>query len=889
MKKVLFWIFFVSLFLVTTITVVLHVYEDEINQYAIDELNDYLKTDVTVRHMEVSIFHSFPNASIEFENVFIADAFETVESNDTLLFAEKLYFHFNLWNVISGDYKVNRLSMHNGQVNLRTTSTGDVNYAILKENEDTVESENDNFRFLIELMKLENIDFALLNQSTNQDYQLKIKNARIAGDFAATTYQLKAEGDMQIERIKSNSLTLISNKTASLNLGLDINTEQQSYRFNQGDLNVDEMKFNLTGAIDSSAIDLNLVGQNIEIAQLMKSVLSNDAETGKQYEGEGTFNFMGKIMGPISRVEMPSITADFSISNGSLVERKSQLKIYDIGIVGSYGNAFGGRTEQMNLKKIELKLLNSHLKGTAHIDDFAQPILSTKANGNLDLAAFHRFFGFQTVEEISGNVKLDIACSIRFFDPEYRKDKFEILSSNGNFTLSSVALKSSLSPLRFSNISGEVIVKEKDAAVKDFLIKTSKSDLLFNGALKNLLAYIDGSGSLGMIASLESDRLVLNEFIGTSNPVQETGPLTKFELPGNLNLNLELKLKNFDWDNHNFTDISGQFLLANKKVNVNQMRLKTLGGAVFGNLALTNGLDQGNIIEGVINFSGINVKKLFAEWDNFQQSTITDKHLSGIADGKIDLLLLFNPYFSLIEEQIFALSDIRIMNGELNNLETMKSVTDYMRSNNALKLMLNKHIDRFEEKLMQLKFSELKNQIEIKNRRINIPKMTIKSNALDVNLFGWHDFDDNIEYHFSFRFNQLKQKTEITEFGKVVDDGLGLIIYLTMSGTVDEPVFSLDSDERINDFKESLTLEKENMKSILKTEFGLFQKDSSVKQMTIDNKKEVDFIYYQTDLEEQAADSTLKKEKNKTRSSTFFDKLKEEAEKDKQEIEYEDD
>jgi len=118
---------------------------------------------------------------------------------------------------------------------------------------------------------------------------------------------------------------------------------------------------------------------------------------------------------------------------------------------------------------------------------------------------------------------------------------------------------------------------------------------------------------------------------------------------------------------------------------------------------------------------------------------------------------------------------------------------------------------------------------------------------------------------------------------------LGIIIYLTMSGTVDEPVFSLDSDERINDFKESLTLEKENIKSILKTEFGLFQKDSTVKQMTSDNKKEVDFIYYQTDLEEQAADSTLKKEKNKTRSSTFFDKLKEEAEKDKQEIEYEDD
>ena len=86
---------------------------------------------------------------------------------------------------------------------------------------------------------------------------------------------------------------------------------------------------------------------------------------------------------------------------------------------------------------------------------------------------------------------------------------------------------------------------------------------------------------------------------------------------------------------------------------------------------------------------------------------------------------------------------------------------------------------------MHLKFSELKNQIEIRNRLINIPKITIKSNALDVELFGWHDFDNNIEYHFSFRFNQLKSKPEYTEFGKVVDDGLGIVIYMTMSGTID--------------------------------------------------------------------------------------------------------
>ena len=112
---------------------------------------------------------------------------------------------------------------------------------------------------------------------------------------------------------------------------------------------------------------------------------------------------------------------------------------------------------------------------------------------------------------------------------------------------------------------------------------------------------------------------------------------------------------------------------------------------------------------------------------------------------------------------------------------------------------------------------------------------------------------------------------------------------MTMSGTIDEPIFSLDSDERKNDLKESMTLEKENMKSMLKTEFGLFQKDTTVKEMSTDNKKEVEFIYYDTDIEEEEGDTTKQKTKNKTRSSSFFDKLKEDAEKDKEDVKYEDD
>jgi hypothetical protein len=101
-----------------------------------------------------------------------------------------------------------------------------------------------------------------------------------------------------------------------------------------------------------------------------------------------------------------------------------------------------------------------------------------------------------------------------------------------------------------------------------------------------------------------------------------------------------------------------------------------------------------------------------------------------------------------------------------------------------------------------------------------------------------------------------------------------------MSGTIDEPVFSLDKDERKNDIKESVTMEKETVKSILKTEFNLFQRDTTVEEVQVDNKNEVEFIYYESDITAPEEDSTAIKKKQKRRLGKWIDGIKEEAEKD---------
>ena len=139
----------------------------------------------------------------------------------------------------------------------------------------------------------------------------------------------------------------------------------------------------------------------------------------------------------------------------------------------------------------------------------------------------------------------------------------------------------------------------------------------------------------------------------------------------------------------------------------------------------------------------------------------------------------------------------------------------------------------------------------------------------------------------SFRFRELKTQITENEFGVIDDDGLGFVVYLTMYGDLDDPIFEMDGKERKRDFKENLADEKTDIKSMLKSDFGFFKKDSTVKRIERENKNEVEFIIYDGDQDEPKDTILNEEKKNKKRTIKFFDKLKKEADQNKEQIEYE--
>jgi hypothetical protein len=168
-----------------------------------------------------------------------------------------------------------------------------------------------------------------------------------------------------------------------------------------------------------------------------------------------------------------------------------------------------------------------------------------------------------------------------------------------------------------------------------------------------------------------------------------------------------------------------------------------------------------------------------------------------------------------------------------------------MRSNALVKVFLGKNLDAIEKKLSNLTFETLENTFYIANSKFVIPKMKIKTNVMDLVVYGWQHFDESLEYHFEFDFRDLKQNNKDSEFGIAIDDGVATRLFLKMFGTLSNLQFAWDSDARKQFKKEQREQETQELKNMFKSEFGLFKKDSTVQGYQPNNKPqeiiEIDF------------------------------------------------
>src|SRR5690606_1864421 len=324
-----------------------------------------------------------------------------------------------------------------------------------------------------------------------------------------------------------------------------------------------------------------------------------------------------------------------------------------------------------------------------------------------------------------------------------------------------------------------------------------------------------------------------------------------------------------------FEQVQGELQLTNRTLNFSNIKFKTSGANVSGNIRIKETSEE--YFQTVSNLSSTNIqlRQLMKDWNNFSQEVIRSEHISGQAAASLFLDAPFDLRTGINFKQIKSELNLKIENGRLKDVETFKSMVESMKSPTTKLLLGANNIKSFGDKLMDLRFETLENTLYIKDGVITIPEMKINSSALNIETKGTHSFDNTIDYRFSFRLKDLKEK-KTSEFGEIVDDNTGFMVYLRMYGNLDNPQFAWDKDSKAEDRKAYNEQEKQNVKSMLKSEFGIFKKDSTVQHyQEVKKQKEVLEVEYGNDTKQKEEFEQQKKKKD-SKLNNFLDKMKEE-------------
>ena len=847
--------------------VIVNFYGDKVKEIVVKEINKQLITEANVREIKFSVFKKFPFASLDFTDVTIKSS---LNKKDTLFNIQNIFLQFNIIDIFNKKYHIRKIEINNGFFKPFIDKDDRDNFHFWKTTKD---SSNTNFSFALDEVILKNIFVNYVNKKNNQSYSFTANKAILKGNFSTKEYDLFSKGELFVDDILINEIHYLRKQKVKMDLILNINNQENSYSINKGKIAVENLNLDVVGKIistnDETDINLAIKGNEMNIQSLISVLPDKYRKFENDFLSSGNIYFNSTLKGKTSETSNPVFNADFGIDNAKIFYKKSNINLSNVSLKGKYNS----RNERIEIKNISSEIGNGKLSGEFQIENFSHPKINFSTVATLDLKELQEFLKIDTLQSLNGNLTVDMSFGGNINNAKnYSVQDFKNATTLGNITLSETSFQFKNNPNEFKNINGKFLFNNNDIIVENLKCSISATDLELKGFFRNIIScFFVENQKLVVDVKLKSNQINLDELLA-SKTASKSDSIYNLRFSKNVNLYLIIEVDKLNFRKFEAKNINGKIVFKDGKLLADGLNFAAMDGKVALS-GIVDGTDENKFLiscDAAIN--KINIQKLFYEFENFGQQTLEEKHLKGIATAGIQFVSEMNSKLDFDLNKIYTKADLTIEKGELINFEPLKNLSKYIKM----------------EELEDIKFSSLKNEIEIRNQKIFIPKMQVKSSALNIDIAGTHTFNNEIDYRIKLFLNELlakkarKARRGNEEFGIVEkDEEKKFTLFITMTGTVAHPVFRYDKKGLKEKLQQDVKQEKQTLKQIFKEEFGWFKNDT-----LLSKKNEPEPTNFQLEWEEYDEKSKIKNQKTEQKSKTKFDKLMDKiAPKNKEEME----
>lgn len=753
---------------------------------------------VDEKDIDLTIIKNFPDASVVFHNIGIAES--VPRSDKQFLHAGEISLVFNIMNLLKGNYVIEKIIADEGYCNLVRDKKGNINYKFWKSSDDTTSA-----NFSIDLQKVEcnKMEFNYRDYKYQTDIALFIHHADFSGNFSADKYSMQVAGDVLSKHVNISGSGYLVNQETEVKSTVLVDVNEDKYTFKKGTVALDKNNFLVDGSItlkEKDYYDLLITGDKINMEALFLLLPGDASKKLSGIQSTGNLNFETKIKGYNTSTETPRIDINFDVVKGSVKHEKFGDKLTDVSFKGSYSNGekHNAESSSIHITNFNARQNNEPISFSLNYANFTNPSIELKLNGNLP-ASLIIPFAVKDASDVEGMISLNninISGNIKTLSSSLATHQ-----PTGEIEFKNLSFTSNDQPVALR--SGKAIVQNNEIRFDQLVASLGGSEVMLNLTVSNWIQTIFPSEfqpALHIDGSLKSGQIDLNKLLAAFSSGEEiksaTTEIKSVDDVTNTMLNfsgtITAEVNELTYDKLLFSNIKTTLDLTPGMIVLDNLTCNAMNGSCELNASFRELSNGTLILETNGTIQQIDIDQLFDQFNNFDQTTLTSKNLKGKLSANIyELKAMWDKDYQLIESSIYNRTNMKIENGELMDYKPLESLSGFVNIKD----------------LRHIIFSTFENEIEIKDRTIIIPAMKIESSALDLYMSGKHSFDNVIDYQFKLSMADLlvkkflggNKKTEDYEENK---EG-GVNVYISMTGTVSNPVIKYNKKEAKQKLEES--------------------------------------------------------------------------------------
>ena len=725
-----------------------------------EEMSKQINGKVSVGTIDVGVLRSFPNVSMEIKDISIVDSMFSFHHHQFFK-GRKVRVSLSLTSLLKGDFQVKGINITDAQLYIFTDSSGYSNDYLMKSKQRAATAKKPGqIENTISFLKLQNVAIILVDKVKEKLYNGLANHLELKLSDQDSVIKIKTNADLLIHGIAFNTDrgSFLKEKSLKGTFTLLLNKFNKQLSGKNNKIQIAGQRFTISSRFDLEGPEpqfyLSLKSMQLFYA-LAKTLLPDQiAQSLSIVNVDAPINVTAVIDGPLTGGD-PKINMQWSITNTNLITPFTSFN--SASFTGNFTNhindslprkdpnsaiAISNFSAQWN----GLPVFSKHME----IDNLSEPILKADLQSTLPLESLNELLGSGAISLTSGNG----SAHLTYEGPLINNNQANSLV-NGEINFSDGNIVYNPRNVDLKNVNGKLIFNNSRVQVKDLRCDVLNNKILMNGNADNLLSLLNTEpGKVIINWNVYSPSLNLSSFIyllktrqTTSRKSSGKNKLAKIaaqidDILDQGNINLDIKADKMSYKKFNANGFSAQLSLYPDSYRIKNVNMNVDGGNINLKGLLFNKSNNQHSANFSTTLHNIDVNKIFTSFNNFGQTGIEAKNLSGKLDANVIGSFQMNEEGKAYPNSINSTVSFSLKKGALINFEPIQKIQDFIFKRRDF---------------TDIRFAELKNKLEIANEDIKINRMEIASSVIRVYVEGVYSLKGNTDLSIQIPFNNLKK------------------------------------------------------------------------------------------------------------------------------------